>query len=88
MKTPEHQKATNTSIFSNKHDIVFALTWSPGQYGCFESFPFRQIFFIFVRQITWFRWNVKHWTSAVIVHNKTPIDMRRFNVRSSTLKKS
>jgi hypothetical protein len=27
------------------------------QYGCFKSFPFRQNFVIFVRQITWFRRN-------------------------------
>ena len=40
------------------------------QYGCFESFPFCQIFFIFVRQITWFRWTIRHWTSGVNVHNK------------------
>ena len=40
------------------------------QYGCFESFPFCQNFVIFVRQITWFRWNVRHWTSSVNVHNK------------------
>ena len=40
------------------------------QYGCFESFPFRQNFVIFVRQITWFRWTNWHWTSGVNVHNK------------------
>ena len=40
------------------------------QYGFFESFPFRQHFVIFVRQITWFRWNVKQWISGVNVHNK------------------
>jgi hypothetical protein len=40
------------------------------QYGCFESFPLRQFFFIFVRQITWFRWTNQHWTSGVNVHNK------------------
>jgi hypothetical protein len=40
------------------------------QYGCFESFPFRQNFVIFVRQITRFRWNSWHWTSGVNVHNK------------------
>jgi hypothetical protein len=40
------------------------------KYDCFESFPFRQHFVIFVRQITWFRWNVKHWTSGVNIHNK------------------
>jgi len=34
------------------------------QYGCFESSPFRQNFVIFVRQITWSRWNVQHWTSG------------------------
>ena len=39
-------------------------------YGCFESFPFRQDFVIFVRQITWFRWTNRHWTSGVNVHNK------------------
>jgi hypothetical protein len=39
------------------------------QCGCFESFPFRQHFVIFVRQITWFRWNARHWTSGVNVHN-------------------
>jgi hypothetical protein len=27
-------------------------------------------FVIFVRQITWFRWNSWHWTSSVNVHNK------------------
>jgi hypothetical protein len=27
-------------------------------------------FVIFVRQITWFRWNSWHWTSGVNVHNK------------------
>jgi hypothetical protein len=27
------------------------------QYGCFESFPFRQNIVIFVNQITWFWWN-------------------------------
>ena len=37
---------------------------------CFESFPFRQNFVIFVRQITWFRWTNRHWTSGVNVHNK------------------
>jgi hypothetical protein len=53
------------------------------KYGCFESFPFRQNFVIFVRQITWFGWNSWHWTSGVNVHKKkTPIDMCRFNVRS------
>jgi hypothetical protein len=40
------------------------------QYGCFESSPFRHNFVIFVRQIKWFRWNVRHWTSGVNVHNK------------------
>ena len=40
------------------------------QYGCFESFPFCQNFVIFVRQITWFRWTIRHWTSGVNVHNK------------------
>jgi hypothetical protein len=40
------------------------------EYGCFESFPFRQNFVVFVRQITWFRWNSWHWTSGVSVHNK------------------
>jgi hypothetical protein len=40
------------------------------QYGCFESFPFRHNFVIFVRQITWFRWNSWHGTSGVNVHNK------------------
>jgi hypothetical protein len=40
------------------------------QYGCFESFSFRQNFVIFVCQITWFRWNSWHWTSGVNVHNK------------------
>ena len=39
-------------------------------YGCFESFPFRQNFVIFVRQILWFRWTNRHWTSGVNVHNK------------------
>jgi hypothetical protein len=34
------------------------------------SFPFRQNFVIFVRQITWFRWTNWHWTSGVNVHNK------------------
>ena len=48
------------------------------QYGCFESFPFRQKKIIFVRQITWFRWISWYWTSGVNVHNK--------NVRSSTSK--
>ena len=55
-------------------------------YGCFESFPFRQNFVIFVRQITWFRWNVKHWLPVSMYTTKTPIDMCRFNVRSSILK--
>ena len=27
-------------------------------------------FFIFVCQITWFWWNVRHWTSGVNVHNE------------------
>ena len=36
----------------------------------FRTFPFRQIFVIFVSQITWFRWNVRHGTSGVNVHNK------------------
>jgi hypothetical protein len=54
------------------------------QYGCFESFPFRQNFVIFVRQITWFRWNSWHWTSGFNVHNKN--SNRYVNVRSSTLK--
>ena len=40
------------------------------QYTCFESFPFRQKFFNFVYQTTWFWWNVRHWTSGVNVHNK------------------
>ena len=40
------------------------------QYGCFESFPFRQKLFIFVCQTTWFWWNVRHWTSGVYVHNE------------------
>jgi hypothetical protein len=56
------------------------------QYGCFESFPFLQNFVIFVRQITSFRWTNWHWTSGVNVHNKSPIDLCRFNVRSSTWK--
>jgi hypothetical protein len=43
------------------------------QYGCFESFPFRQNFVIFVRQITWFQWNAQRWTSGVNVHNKNSI---------------
>ena len=34
-------------------------------YSCFESFPFRQDFVIFVRQITWFRWINRHWTYGV-----------------------
>ena len=55
-------------------------------YGCFESFPFLQNFVIFVRQITSFRWTNWHWTSGVNVHNKSPIDLCRFNVRSSTWK--
>jgi hypothetical protein len=41
------------------------------QYGCFESFPFRQNIVIFVRQITWFRWTNRHWTSGVNVQNKS-----------------
>ena len=40
------------------------------QYGCFESFPFRQKLFNFVCQTTWFWWNVRHWTSGVNVHNE------------------
>jgi hypothetical protein len=40
------------------------------EYGCFESFPFCQSFVISVRQITWFRRNVKHWISGVNVHNR------------------
>ena len=56
------------------------------QYGYFESFPLCQNFVIFVRQITWFRWTNWHWTSGVNVHNKSPIDLCRFNVRSSTWK--
>jgi hypothetical protein len=50
------------------------------QYGCFESFPFRQKLFIFVCQTMWFCWNVRHWTSGVNVHKKTSIDKCRFNV--------
>ena len=53
---------------------------------CFESFPFRQNFVIVVHQITWFWWNSKHSTSVSMYTTKTPIDMCRFNVRSSTLK--
>jgi hypothetical protein len=37
-------------------------------------------FFIFVCQITWFWWNVRHWTSVSMYTTKTPIDMWRFNV--------
>ena len=40
------------------------------EYGCFESFIFRQNFVIFVRQITWFRWNSWHWTSDVNAQQK------------------
>jgi hypothetical protein len=37
------------------------------QYGCFESFPFRQNFVIYVRQITLFRWNAQRWTKTPIL---------------------
>jgi hypothetical protein len=40
------------------------------QYGCFESFPFRQHIAIFVRQITLLECNIKQWISGVSVHNK------------------
>jgi hypothetical protein len=53
---------------------------------CFESFPFLQNFVIFVRKITWFRWTNRHWTSMSMYTKRTPIDICRFNVRSSTLK--
>jgi hypothetical protein len=46
--------------------IIYALQHIK-QYSCFESFPFRQHFVIFVRQITWFRWTNRHWTSSVNV---------------------
>jgi hypothetical protein len=51
--------------------------------GCFESFPFRQYFVIFVRQITWFRWICIELPMSMYTA-KTPIDLCRFNVRSST----
>jgi hypothetical protein len=37
-----------------------------------------QNFVIFIRQITWFRWTNRHWTSGVNVHNKNSIDLCRF----------
>ena len=42
------------------------------EYNTVVSNQFHSVnfFFIFVRQITWFRWNVQHWTSCVNVHNK------------------
>ena len=43
------------------------------QYGCFESFPFRQNFVIFVRQIT----DTELPVSMYIT--KTPIDMLTFD---------
>jgi hypothetical protein len=51
--------------------------------GCFESFPFRQYFVIFVRQITWFR-RICIELPMSMYTTKTPIDLCRFNVRSST----
>jgi hypothetical protein len=52
----------NGDIFSYSDAVTL-------QYGCFESYPFRQKNIIFVHQITWFRWNTWHWTSGVNVHN-------------------
>jgi hypothetical protein len=49
--------------------LLFFYNCKP-EYGCFELFPFRQFFGIFVRLITWFRWTNRHWTSGVNVHNK------------------
>jgi hypothetical protein len=57
-----------------------SIKWRVYQYGCFESFPFRQKLFIFVCQTTWFWWNVRHGTFGVNVHNETPIDKCSFNV--------
>ena len=43
---------------------TFLCTGNTQAIRCFESFPFRLIFFIFVRQITWFWWIARHWTLA------------------------
>jgi hypothetical protein len=63
----ELQSPKILQIVTTLKHIICSVT---SQYGCFESFPFRQNFVIFVCQITWFRWNSWHWTSGVNVHNK------------------
>ena len=64
-----------SEILRDTYTLHFSFGFSdasmpPCQYGCFESFLFHQNFVIFVRQITWFRWTNRHWTSGVNVHNK------------------
>ena len=58
------------------------------QYGCFKSFPFRKNFVIFVCHITWYRWNVQHWTFGVNVHNKNSNRFVPFWCSILNLKKS
>ena len=69
MKLISRKTVKSSTILYSLFIITSCLNvWT--KYDCFESFPFRQHFVIFVRQITWFRWNVRHWTSIVNVYNK------------------
>jgi hypothetical protein len=76
VNTPNESKSRNWLIGWSVKSVFFYIAykyigiWMCHQYGCFESFPFRQKKIIFVRQITWFRWTNRHWTSGVNVHNK------------------
>ena len=75
LHTEYHMRTNGTSLCVSAIEILLRLIMPfhvTIDYGCFESFPFRQNFVTFVRQITWFRWNVKHWTSGINVHNKNP----------------
>jgi hypothetical protein len=61
-------KSSLRKFYGRHHDLVnrYGTSEHVSQYGCFESFPFRQHFVIFVRQITCFRWNVNRNYSAIL----------------------
>jgi hypothetical protein len=64
-----------TTHISFLQNLLFQMTKLFSNNNIYQLRLFRIIsilskFVIFVRQITWFRWNVRHWTSGDNVHNK------------------
>jgi hypothetical protein len=69
-----------------KYAIFVAIYSITNQYGCFESFPFRQNLLFSSARSRDFDGLIGIELPVSMYTTKTPIDLCRFNVRSSTLK--